>query len=70
MPNVFDRKKRTKRFLVKKIFQEKPIILSRNPRKFTKCEESFQESCQEIRGKPKTKREKARVVRNVLDDHS
>ena len=33
MPNFFQLKKRTKRVLVQKIFQEKPKILSRNPRK-------------------------------------
>ena len=54
MPNFFDWKNAEKVFLVQKTFQEKSRILSRNPRKSKKR----QESCQEIR-------ENARNAKNL-----
>ena len=56
---IFSTRKTHKKGFSTKIFQEKPRILSRNPRKFKKC----QESCQEIRENPKISGKKQDINR-------
>ena len=63
---IFSTQKRTKMVLVQTIFQEKPRILSRNPRNaknLVKKSKKCQESCQEIRENPRVSGKKQETIR-------